>query len=70
MEIREVGAGRKAQAGCRARPIRPRPERTAMHEQHPDFARALVEDRQETIRRQFHDARDAKVARQARRRAR
>jgi hypothetical protein len=41
-----------------------------MYQQHPDFARALVDDRQETIRRQFHDARDAKAARRARRRAR
>ena len=41
-----------------------------MHQQHPDFVRALVDDRQATVRRQFHDAHDAKAARRARRRAR
>jgi hypothetical protein len=38
--------------------------------QHPAVMRALVEDRQSAVRRQFQDARDAKVARRARRKAR
>ena len=38
--------------------------------QHPDAMRALVEDRQSAIRRQFRDAHDAKAARRARRKAR
>ena len=38
--------------------------------QHPAVLRPLVEDRQATVRRQFQDARDAKAARRARRKAR
>ena len=38
--------------------------------QHPAVLRALVEDRQAAVRRQFRDARDAKAARRDRRKAR
>jgi len=38
--------------------------------QHPDVVHHLVEDRQRRIRDGVQDARDAKVARRARRRAR
>jgi hypothetical protein len=41
-----------------------------MFDQHPDVVRVFVKDRQSRVRDEFRDARDAKVARRARRRAR
>ena len=41
-----------------------------MFDQHPDVVRVFVKDRQRRVRDEFRDARDAKVARRARRRAR
>jgi len=37
---------------------------------HPDILRVLAKDREITVRRQYRDAQDAKVARRARRKAR